>query len=85
MSDQTPEQEPQGPEQHDPTPIEDQPGEHEQEQPSEQGEPKADFIRNPTPERYEKGYIGTLPDGDNRPDLTLKGVVGGTNTEPSEG
>jgi hypothetical protein len=31
-------------------------------------------LRN-TDDRYEKGYLGALPDEDNRPDLTLQGVL----------
>lgn len=27
-------------------------------------------------EHYQRGYVGTLPDADNRPDLTLAGVLG---------
>lgn len=33
--------------------------------------------RKPSPEgeAYQRGYVGTLPDEDNRPDLTLQGVL----------
>lgn len=86
MSEQNPENE--GPQPVDPTPLDEQEGEHEQVDPDEgdhkPGEPREDFLRNETEERNEKGYVGSLPDEDDRPDLTLKGVTGGTNTEPRE-
>lgn len=87
MSENSPEQEqePTGPEQQDPTPLDEQPGEHDQVDPDEgdhqPGEPRKDFLRNETTERNEQGYIGTLPDEGDRPDLSVRGVVGSTNTD----